>query len=348
MSAPAAHASTPTPTFSAFFNIYGCEVHLRSSSLAAFKGINADFSHFRSEHVIHPLQLDLLEQPPPYDSVPQLTATVYTPRNISFRDGNLTYVDYFGRALAIDDRSTARFCIYSCDTDLLYEAAYLFLLSRAGEFLDGQRLHRVHALAISIHGQAALVLLPMGGGKSTLGAELLRHPEVKFLSDDSPLIDRHGGVHGFPLRMGLLPGGEGGVPEDQLRRINRMEFGPKLLVDYSYFSERVCPYADPGFIFLGSRSLSRDCSISPATTAESLRAMLANCVIGLGLFQGMEFVFQRDLFELAGKAGVAYSRLRNSLALVRRSKKYHLVLGRDIQKNALTVIRFLTSHPADG
>ncbi len=69
-------------------------------------------------------------------------------------------------------------------------------------------MHRVHALALAVDRRAMLVLLPMGGGKSTLGAELLRHPDVQLLSDDSPLVDRAGRVHAFPLRLGLLPGHE--------------------------------------------------------------------------------------------------------------------------------------------
>ncbi len=62
-----------------------------------------------------------------------------------------------------------------------YEAAYLFLLSRIGEALDQRHLHRIHALALEYFGRAVLAVFPMGGGKSTLGAAMLRFPEIGFL-----------------------------------------------------------------------------------------------------------------------------------------------------------------------
>jgi hypothetical protein len=323
------------------FNVYGYQVEVRSSQAPALESLASDFAYFRVEEVKTPVLVELHDQDPPYESAPTGPATVYTPRNVSVRDGQLTYVDYSGRGLAIHDRRTGNCRIYSRDPELLYEAAYLFLLSQIAEFLDRRRLHRIHALAISMAGRAALVLLPMGGGKSVLGAELLRYPEVKLLSDDAPLVDRAGRLHCFPLRLGLLPGSEGQIPPQALRRINRMEFGPKILVDYTYFADRVCPQADPGVVFLGHRSFSRNCEILPAGLGAATRAMITNCVVGLGLFQGMEFVLQRSLGELAGKAGVAWSRFRNSLRLVRRSRNYHLILGRDIEENGRVVMQFL-------
>lgn len=335
-----------TSVFAAHFNVYGFEVDIRSSSRAALDGLAEDFSYFRSEPSQSALQMELIEEPPPYDSAPPITASVYTPRNVSFRDGHLTYVDYSGRALAIHNRKTGDFRIFSCDSELLYEAAYLFLLSRISEFLDARRLHRIHALAIGMKRRAALVLLPMGGGKSTLGAELLKYPEIEFLSDDSPFVDRRGGIHCFPLRLGLIPGAEAAVPACELRRIHRMEFGPKLLVSSQYFAHRICPYAEPGFVFLGKRSLSRTCEILPAGKTDAMRAMFVNCVVGLGLFHGLEFILQGSLGELAGKAGAGYSRFRNSLALLRRSASYHLILGRNPETNGRTLFEFLRTHLA--
>lgn len=337
---------SPSGIFSAYFNIYGFEVNVRSSSRTALEGLAEDFRYFRSDVSAGCINLELMEAPPPYDALPSLTATVYTPRNVSFRDGELTYVDYSGRALAVHNRKTGDFRIYSRASELLYEAAYLFLLSQIAEFLDARRLHRIHALAMSVKERAVLVLLPMGGGKSTLGAELLKYPEIGFLSDDAPFVDRRGRIYCFPLRLGLIPGGEAAVPAGALRRIERMEFGPKLLVNHEYFAHRICPCADPGYVFLGRRSLSRGCRILPARRRDVMRAMIANCVVGLGLFQGMEFVLQRSCGELAGKAAIACSRFRNCLALLRRSENHYLILGRDPEVNGRTLHEFLSGNAA--
>jgi len=231
--------------------------------------------------------------------------------------------------------------VYSLDRDMLYEVGYLFLLSQLGEFLDRANLHRIHALGIGLGGRGALVLLPMGGGKSTLATHLLRDPRVQFLSDDSPVVDREGALHAMPLRIGILPGSESGYRPDQLREIQRMEFGPKLLLRYEEFSARILASAPPAYIFLGRRSLATTCELIPATRFQALRALVPNCIIGLGLFQGVEFVFNRGFGELGAKAAIAFSRLRNCIALVRKAQPMVLVLGRDPEHNAATLLEFM-------
>lgn len=328
---------------SCLLNIYGFRALVTCNSPAVLAGVREDFAFFEqdgetNEGIVH---VELFEDDPPYDELPQAIATVFTPRNVSYRSGDVTYVDYSGRALGIHDRKRGGFQIFSRDADLLYEAAYLFLLSQSGEFFDAHGLFRVHALAVSIQNRAALVLLPMGGGKSTLGSELLRYPDIQLLSDDSPLIDRSGKVWAFPLRLGLLPGSEGTIPADKWRMIRRMEFGPKLLVNHSYFADRVVPDADPCLLFLGTRSLRNTCEITPASKVAALRSMFSNCVVGLGLFQGMEFVLQRGWLEIFRKAFTATARLRASIRLIARSEVYHLSLGRGREENGRVVVEHL-------
>jgi hypothetical protein len=323
-------------------DIYGYRVTVRSGVCSVLDNLAQDFAFFRTEGPLsNSNEIELLQEEPPYNEAPYAKAVVYTPRNVSYRNGSTTLIDYSGRALGIHDASRGSFRLFSLDLELLYEAAYLFVLSQCGEGLDARRLHRVHALGVCVNDCAALVLLPMGGGKSTLAAGLLRHSEIALLSDDSPLIDSKGDVHAFPLRLGLMPGSEGEIPPDHLRKINRMEFGPKFLVNYVYFADRVRSRAQPCLLFLGERSLAATCSVRPAKTTAALRAMLANCVVGLGLFQGMEFIFHRGPGEVFRKAGVAWARLRASWRLLRRSTKYHLVLGRDPAANAQMVFDVL-------
>lgn len=326
-------------------NVFGIAVEVLCDDDDVLSNLQSDFAHFDAGPDAAPrgpdLKLRLLLQPPPYESVPALEATVYTPRNISFRKGAITYIDYSGKALAIYDNVTRTIQIFSMDRDLLYEAAYLFLLSQLGEMLDRIGLHRVHALGFSVHGKAALVLLPMGGGKSTLLTHLLQHPGVKILSDDSPLIDRRGRLWCFPLRIGLLPGSEGNIAAKDLRCIQRMEFGPKLLLRHEYFADRILESAPPDFLFIGRRSVSGDCRIASVSRLAALRQLVPNCVVGLGLFQGMEFVFNRSRGALLEKLAVALSRLRNCRALCRQVSAYKLVLGRDLEQNAETLIAFM-------
>jgi hypothetical protein len=330
-----------------FFDVYGYRFALRTRSAAMQRSLSSDFAMFARPDAEGPVWIDAAEDQPDYDGAPpSLLACTYTPRNTSYRDGRYTWVDYHGRALGVHDRLTGDFRITSPDPNLLYEAAYLFLLSRIGESLDRRGMHRVHALAMSWQGKAILVLLPMGGGKSTLGASLLDYRELELLSDDSPFIDHAGNVYAFPLRLGLLPGSESKFPIGHLRTVHRMEFGPKLLLDYEYLRNRVRPAAAPGYVFLGHRSLGRECEITPARMWDGLAAMLANCVVGLGLFQGMEFILNGGPGALIAKTGTAWARLSASWALLRRSEIYHLKLGLDLESNAQAVVDFVARRTA--
>ena len=331
---------------SRLFDVYGYEFTIESDSLEPARNLASDFEFFavRRAPNARPVTIRIRNEDPDYDRLPPLCANVYTPRNASYRDGDMTYADYHGRALGIHNRLTGDFEIVTRNTDLQYEACYLFLLAQLGEALDRRQLHRVHALCISVDNRAALVLLPMGGGKSTLGSVLLSDPDVKLLSDDSPFIDRHGQVHGFPTRIGLLPGSEEIVPPEFRRTIERMEFGPKILVDFRYFADRVSGSANPAFVFLGSRCLSRTCEIAPATQWQGLRAMVANCVIGMGLFQGLEFFLQKSTGQIAGQAAIVWSRFRASQRLLKRSRVLHLRLGRDSHENARALLAYMRSH----
>lgn len=335
-------AMQPDPAASCrYFDIHGYRVRVECAVREVLDGLADDFAFFASDAVTSAVSVQLVEESPDYTRWADARASVYTPRNVAYRWGEQSVVDYSGRGIGVHDLRTGSFRVSSLDHDLLYEVAYLFLLSQSGEALDENGFHRVHALGVSLNDFAALVLLPMGGGKSTLGSALLGHPHIKLLSDDSPLITRGGRIHAFPLRIGLLPGSESKIPSEQLRKIQRMEFGPKLLVNYKYFADRVTATAQPGLILLGERSLGRECSLLPASRWSTWKAMLANCVVGMGLFQGMEFLFGRGPSEILSKARVAMERARACQSLIRRSRAYHLRLGRDIERNAAVVVEAL-------
>jgi hypothetical protein len=119
-----------------------------------------------------------------------------------------------------------------------------------------------------------------------------------------------------------------------------MEFGPKHVVNFEYFRDRICPSGDPGIVFLGSRTLLPECRIEATGLMAALQPVLANCVIGVGLFQGIEFILESSALELAKKTGLALSRMRNCWHLLRRSRICHLHLGRDQERNAKTVLEF--------
>ncbi|MDX2463010.1 MAG: hypothetical protein QNK31_00735 [Porticoccus sp.] len=325
------------------FNVYGFRFTVSGSFGSSIGGICEDFSYFTDSANGSEFSIQLIDSEPDYDRLPPVTASVYTPRNVVFKQDGVSYIDYQGRGLGIYDESNRVFQVISRDSDLAYEAAYLFLLSRVGSYLDNKGMHRVHALAISVAGKAVLVLLPSGGGKSTLAVELLKHAEVSLLSDDSPFVDRSGYIYAFPLRLGLLPGNLQDLKTEDYRTVERMEFSTKHLLNYTYFSKRVAPKATPGLVILGARTLAWEPRIVDIGRFKGFRAMVANCVIGMGLFQGLEFILSSTPWELLGKFGLVFSRSRNSLALLLRSKVCRLYLGRSAALNAELILEKVKS-----
>jgi hypothetical protein len=328
------------PALTETFDVHGFRFSIGGDAPEAVEGIIEDFRFFSSTPGGEHSTVHLFCKTPPLENVPPCDASVYTARNVVYRSAGVRYIDYHGRGLGILDEAVSQLSLYSEDPGLLYEAAYLFLLSRIGQGLDQRGLHRLHALGVEVNGRAVLVLLPMGGGKSTLGLHLMNLDGVRLLSDDSPWIDRRGRALAYPLRIGLLPGSEQSIPAQHRRLIQRMEFGPKHLVNFSYFQDRVCAAAEPGAVFIGARMLLPECRIEEIGKSAALLPAIANCVVGLGLFQGLEFLLHSSALELAKKTGLGVSRMRNCLQLLRRSRIYRVHLGRDAELNARTMLRF--------
>ncbi|MCJ7523309.1 MAG: hypothetical protein MUP21_13985 [Dehalococcoidia bacterium] len=323
------------------FNFYGLGIELRSSDGNTVEAIRRDFAYFEAASETPRVTIDVFDEKPDYASLPGLTASIYTLNYVCYTGKDLTYTDYHGRGLRTFDRRSGNYQIFSEDRDLRHEIGYLTMLSAAGQFLDSRHIHRVHALGISVNGKAVLILLPEKGGKTTLALRLLSSEHVKLLSEDSPLITSRGDILPFPLRLGILPGGESGIPAEYLYPMNFMRVGTKYLVDVSYYTHKIGTVCPPGAILLGERSLGCDARIEPAGRLSAGRELIKNSVVGLGLHQGLEYLLGRNIWETAGKTRLAFSRLNNSIRVLRHSKSYRYVIGHDIEKNQQVLLDFL-------
>lgn len=271
---------------------------------------------------------------PDFERFGDVPAAFVTPRNVVYQDGHHTIVDYFGRAVSVLDRSSGRVVVQGEDEHLVHEAAYLFLLSRAGEHLDRLGLPRLHALGLAGAQGAVAVMLPSGGGKSTLALRALRADGVRLLSEDSPLLDRRGRLHPFPLRIGVNVTDAELLPEGQVRRIERMEFHPKLVLELSAFADRITPRPVPlRHIVVGRRSLGLEARLEPIPRRAVAGTLLREGVVGVGIYQGMEFVLQRGMRDAAGKVGTALTRSACCAAGLARASTWRLTLGRDHDRN---------------
>jgi hypothetical protein len=279
------------------------------------------------------LTIRIERRAPDYDALGPVAASFVTPRNTVYRDGGRTLVDYFGRALTLVEGSD-RATIQGEDPQLVHEAAYMLVLSRVGEHLDRIGLTRLHALGLSGGQGAVALMLPSGGGKTTMALRALRDDRVRLLSEDTPLLDRRGILHPFPLRIGVNETDADRLPPGRTRRVERMEFHPKVLLALDGFGERIETTGQPlRHLVIGRRALGRHAALERIPRRRAIGPLLREAVIGVGVYQGMEFVLQRGARDVFTKGGVAASRAAHCGAGLARAQVWRLTLSRDADEN---------------
>ena len=171
-------------------------------------------------------------------------------------------------------------------------------------------------------------------GKEHACVARARRGERQALAEDTPLIDHHGTIHPFPLRIGINATDADRLPRGGVRRIERMEFHPKLALDLDSFRHRIDPVPRPlAHIVIGRRSLGRSATLEPMPRRAAVGPLLGEAVVGVGVYQGMEFVLQRGMRDAIGKTGTAAMRARCCAAGLRRARVWRLTLGRDHERN---------------
>jgi hypothetical protein len=332
----------------AYLDSLGFKVEVSSPHHDFVHDVCRDFSYFASAPGPVDVRVELHQAPPPCHQLPAVPAAFSTPRNVCFHQNGITYIDYFGCGLAIYDRRTRDCIVYGRDRDLVHEIAYMFILSTVGQYLDRKRIHRLHALGLSYRGQGVLLLASSGGGKSTMALRLLREPGFLLLSDDSPLIDRRGRILPFPLHLGVRPEVDTGIPSEYRHTMKRMEFDPQTRIAIEYFRDRLGTETPPAFLLVGERNLGEVSEIVPLSRIRAFHALLGVLIVGLGVYQGLEFLLKRGVWELVKQGGVVASRTYNASMLLRRSRTYRFMLGRNMDRNIRTLLTFLDQQGARG
>ncbi len=319
----------------ASYDFYGVGLMIMTSSAALATSLARDFEYFAAAATpvvaagaaAAPIVIHAHFEEPPWQRIPARLASMLTPNAVTYDEGRVRTNDYNGRALAIYDFEREHGEVWSTDFDVLYEIVYLMALSRVGERHDLLGIHRLHALGVSVRGRAALVVLPEGGGKSTLALELLRRPEVDLLSDDTPLL-AGGRVLAFPTRIGVR-GAVEGVGAEHVRTVRRRDRGAKMVIDYSAFRDRVVREASPAVLIVGVRHGGTRSWIEPLPARRAFAPLAVNLMFGLGLPQVVEYFLRGGAIEVVRKAAIMRSRFVATVRLLRAARGYRLVLGRD-------------------
>jgi hypothetical protein len=165
---------------------------------------------------------------------------------------------------------------------------------------------------------------------------------VRLLSEDSPLIDRSGQLHPFPLRIGVGTGAADLLPAGQVRRLERLWLEPKVAVEVASFAERVERMPQPlRHLVVGRRALGRRAALDPLPRRSALVPLLTQGVLGTGVYQGLGFAHQRGVADLIAKVPIALGRARSCLAGLARADVWRLTLGHDHDRNWEVLLRLL-------
>ena len=328
------------------FDVYGLRVGVGGDWPEVVENLRLDFVWFERPSdgtAAVDISVEIERRPPDYDRFGELRASFITPRNVVYEHGGLTVVDYFGKAVSVLDRARGTLTIQGESEHLVHEAAYHFVLSRVGEHLEAGGLVRLHALGLVGGDGAVAMMLPSGGGKSTLALRALRDGGIRLLSEDSPLIDRHGRLHPFPLRIGINATDADRLPAGSVRRLERMEFHPKLALDLAAFSDRIEPAPQPlRHLVIGRRTLGREAALEPVRRRSAVGTLVREAVVGVGIYQGMEFILQRGMRDVAGKLDVGATRVMCCAAGLARAQVWRATLGRDHERNWAALLPLLS------
>jgi hypothetical protein len=324
--------------------IHGLRIGVSGAWPEVVENLRLDFAWFSSAEDGAPAQVtvEVERRPPDLDRFGEVPASFVTPRNVVYDHGGLTIIDYFGKAVSVLDRATEHLQVQGEDEHLVHEAAYHFLLSRVGEHLESRGFTRLHALALVGSQGPVAVMLPSGGGKSTLALRALQEDGVRLLSEDSPLLDRRGRVHPFPLRIGINATDADRLPADSVRRLERMEFHPKLALDLEAFADRIEPSSAPlRHLVIGQRALGREARLERVRRPAAVGALLREAVVGVGIYQGMEFILQKGMRDVLGKLDIALNRAECCTAGLARARVWRASFGADHERNWRTLSTLL-------
>jgi len=325
-------------------NFHGVKGCIESDDPAVLEELRRDFEYFSARRDIPLFHIRLHRTASRRVRIPQVRASFCGAHYVAYDTGPTRTVDYHGAAAVVYDYHAETGEVYCEDKDFLRELGYLLVSSRAGYRLDLKGLHRVHALGLAYEGRGVLLLLPSGGGKSTLCIDLLRASEVRLLSEDTPLVSRDGRLLPFPLRLGFSPREDlSQVPKGLRRRMRRRQFGEKILVDASYFRDSLSGPVPPRLVVVGARSGEARPRVRRCWRAAGMPALFSSLIVGWGTPQLAEYMRPQNITQASRLAAIAASRIA-AAALLLRCPVVALTLGTDRAANAEALLKLIAKN----
>ncbi len=324
--------------------IYGSTIRVQSKDASTLDVLKTEFRHFLVTEALAPdFILTLIPVSAPAGLLPSLKAARISKNSVTYDEGARRWNDYFGKALSCYDYDAKEGVLYSADPDMMHEVAYLMILSLTGKDLDLRGHHKIHACAFRYQGRDAVIMLPSGGGKTTLFLELAQIPGVALLSDDTPLIDTQGRVHPFPLRLGIEK-----LPPHLAQRQNdftlfrRQHFCDKWLIPLDQLGAPIAQGpSGQTLLFIGERHNGPQSIIFRVGPVTLLRALGEHMIIGIGLPMVLEYFVRHTWHDWGTLTRIALKRTWAALRLMQTAQGHRFIMGSDPVANARKLIQHL-------
>lgn len=171
--------------------------------------------------------------------------------------------------------------VYGKDHESLHEFLYTFMISTAGEQIDLTGWHRLHAVSFLYKNRSYCILLPSGGGKSSLAEKLLSDPRFSLIGDEIVLTNGSK-IRPFPLKISL----------QKKPALNEAQFFIRKRFPSKWFAKYPSPKdsAIEDFqLLVGNKS--RGLSLNKAELSDYIKLFLY-AVIGWGVPQMREFMIR--------------------------------------------------------
>ena len=336
------------------FDVYGVRVLIETNSESFLEYVRRDFCFFhdlKKEFGQPDVRIRFLHQTPPWEEIPLHSVPLFkTDGSTVYKQGQNRYVDHQREVLGIYDLKRDQGTVYSNDPEAMYRVAYSVLMTRIGLRLDAIRLHRMHALGITLNETALLFLGHGGCGKSTLGFEMMKHSEVGWLTDDILPVDGSGRALAFPTSPRLIQGSTVPwlPPSVKLLRAPMPKKPPKVQLPSWSILPRVRASAQLGALFLCSRKPGIATSIKRVGFLEALCGICQNALASKSFGHTKAYHLQFSPVYLYRMAALYLSRLRTFFYLAWTVPVFRFHMSGQISENAaLLLSRFSTATVTD-
>lgn len=315
-------------------DVYGLRIRVSGDWREVVEALCRDFAWFASDPAPPDVEVHVARRAPALARFGPLEASAITWRSSEYLSDGRKIVDYLGRAATVEDGN--RLEIEGTDGWTAWRAAHEYLLDRAGRHAERVGLTRCYGLGLAGPEGATVVILPSGGGKTTLALRAVAADGIGVMAGDMPLLDRAGQVHAFPLPLLVrtTSAEASTLPTEHLRDLPGIETDP-LTLELSAFGADVPRGPVPlRHVVIGVRSLAVEPSLVRTSWRRAGPAFALVTVAGFGSLRG-------GLRGAPSRLRQAAPRVGAFTAAVRRAEPWRLRLGLDKEANWDALARLL-------